>query len=80
MEPIVAHLWQEINVRWLSCHSWQDVDQSSITAMTFILILLAVAAVLAVDTVRLVLTDGQGPQRPPVSHFQDPDFISPPAR
>ncbi len=52
-----------------------------ITAMTFfIIILLAVAAVLAVETVRLVLHDGQGPQRPPVSHFEDPDFIAPSAR
>jgi hypothetical protein len=54
--------------------------ESMITAMTFLLILLAVAAVLAADTVRLVLHDGQGPQRPPVSHFQDPDFIAPIAR
>jgi hypothetical protein len=48
--------------------------------MTFILILLAVAAVLAVDTVRLAFTDGQGSQRPPVSHFQDPDFTAPSTR
>ena len=48
--------------------------------MIFILILLAVAAVLAADTVRLALRDGQGPQRPPVSHFQDPDFTAPTAR
>jgi hypothetical protein len=48
--------------------------------MTFILILLAVAAVLAADAVRLVFTDGQGSQRPPVSHFQDPDFMAPSAR
>jgi hypothetical protein len=51
-----------------------------ITAMTFIIILLAVATLLSVDTVRRVLSDGQGPQRPPVSHFQDPDFIAPTAR
>ena len=51
-----------------------------ITAMTFLIILLVIAAVLAADTVRLVLNDGQGPQRPPVSHFQDPDFIAPIAR
>ena len=48
--------------------------------MTFIVILLVVAAILAADTVRLVIHDGQGPQRPPVSHFQDPDFIAPAAR
>lgn len=51
-----------------------------ITAMTFIMLLLAVAVVLAADTVRLVLRDGQGPQRPPVSHFQDPEFLAPTAR
>ncbi len=48
--------------------------------MTFIVILLVVAAILAADTVRLVFTDGRGPQRPPASHFQDPDFIAPTAR
>jgi hypothetical protein len=51
-----------------------------ITAMTFIMILLVVAAVLAADTVRRVINDGQGPTRPPVSHFEDPDFIAPAAR
>jgi hypothetical protein len=51
-----------------------------ITAMTFILILLAVAVLLSADTVRRVITDGQGPQRPPVSHFQDPDFMAPSQR
>ena len=51
-----------------------------ITAMTFLFILLAVALLLSADTVRRVITDGQGPQRPPVSHFQDPDFTAPSAR
>jgi len=45
--------------------------------MTFLLILLAVAAILSADTVRRVITDGRGPQRPPVSHFEDPRFIAP---
>jgi hypothetical protein len=48
--------------------------------MTFLLILLVVAVLLAANAVRLVLHDGQGPQRPPVSHFQDPDFLAPTAR
>ena len=48
--------------------------------MTFLLILLTVAVLLSVDTVRRVISDGQGPQRPPVSHFQDPDFMAPSAR
>jgi hypothetical protein len=51
-----------------------------ITAMTFLFILLAVAVLMSADTVRRVLHDGQGPQRPPASHFQDTDFIAPSAR
>ena len=73
-------MWQKINVGWHSCHSWQDLAGGMITAMTFLIILLVVAAVLAAGAVRLVLHDGQGPQRPPVSHFQDPDFMAPTAR
>ena len=48
-----------------------------ITAMTFLLILLTVALLLSADTVRRVITDGAGPQRPPSSHFEDPDFLAP---
>ncbi|WP_157544585.1 hypothetical protein [Nocardioides halotolerans] len=48
--------------------------------MTFLLLLLAVAVLLSADTVRRVFTDGRGPQRPPVSHFQDPDFLAPTTR
>jgi len=59
---------------------WQDLDHSMITAMTFIILLLAVAAVLSAATVRRVVNDGPGPQRPPASHFQDPDFLAPTAR
>lgn len=50
-----------------------------ITAMTFLMILLLIAAVLVVQSVRLLLHDGRGPQQPPVSHFQDPRFRSPAA-
>jgi len=48
--------------------------------MTFLLILLAVSVLMSAETVRRVVTDGRGPQRPPVSHFQDPDFFAPSAR
>jgi hypothetical protein len=50
-----------------------------ITAMTFLMILLVVSALMAVETVRVVFHDGRGPQRPPSSHFQDPRFRSPAA-
>lgn len=48
-----------------------------ITAMTFLMILLAIAAVLSIQTLRFALRDGRGPQRPPTSHFEDPRFRSP---
>ena len=64
----------------VSCHSWQETVESMITAMTFLFILLAVAVLLSADTVRRVITDGRGPQRPPASHFEDPSFLSPTAR
>lgn len=48
-----------------------------ITAMTFLMILLAVVALLSIEAIRLLIHDGRGPQRPPVSHFEDPRFRSP---
>ena len=51
-----------------------------ITAMTFLLILLAVALVLSVNGVRRALHDDRGPQRPPSSHFEDPQFRAPATR
>ena len=45
--------------------------------MTFLMILLVLALLLSVETVRLVLHDGRGPQAPPSSHFEDPRFRSP---
>ena len=77
---MLTQCWQKINVAWHSCHSWQESFDGMITAMTFLLILLAVAVLMSADTVRRVITDGRGPQRPPVSHYQDPDFIAPLAR
>jgi hypothetical protein len=76
----VDHGWQKINGACHSCHSWQESIGDMITAMTFIILLLAVAALLSAETVRRVITDGRGPQRPPVSHFLDTDFIAPSAR
>jgi hypothetical protein len=48
-----------------------------ITAMTFFVILLAVAAVSTFEVLRLVIHDGRGPQRPPASHVEDTRFRSP---
>ncbi|WP_205474572.1 hypothetical protein [Nocardioides sp. SYSU D00038] len=49
--------------------------------MTLLLILGIVSVVAMIQTVRSVLNDGQGhTRRPPVSHFEDPQFRSPAAR
>ena len=74
---IVPHLWQKINEGWHSCHSWRDVDGGSITAMTYFIILLVIAAVMAAKTIDLLLHDGRGPAAPPSSHFQDSQFAAP---
>lgn len=68
--------WQQINVRWLFCHWWRDLDRRSITAMTFLMIALAVAVLLMIATIRAIRHDGFGPQRPPASHFEDDRFLS----
>jgi hypothetical protein len=50
-----------------------------ITAMTFILIILVIAAAMAAGTINMLIHDGRGPAGPPKSHFQDPQFSSPAA-
>ena len=45
-----------------------------------ILLLIVTVAALSVETLRRVLHDGRGPQRPPVSHFEDSRFLPPAAR
>jgi hypothetical protein len=47
--------------------------------MTTLMILLAVAAVLSIVAIRDAIQDGRGPQRPPTSHFEDPQFQPPAA-
>ena len=50
-----------------------------IAAMTYyyLSILAAIAAAVIVQTIRLTIHDGRGPQQPPASHFQDPRFRPP---
>lgn len=45
--------------------------------MTFLMILLVVAAAMAVATIRFIAHDGRGPQRPPTSHWDDARFRAP---
>ena len=47
--------------------------------MTYLMLFLAVAVALSLESVRLMIRDGRGPQRPPVSHVEDPRFHSPAA-
>ena len=45
--------------------------------MTFLLLLLALAIGMSIESIREMISDGRGPTRPPVSHFQDPRFRAP---
>jgi len=45
--------------------------------MTYLMILLAIVVLMSIETVRLAIRDGRGPQRPPASHLEDPRFRSP---
>ena len=45
--------------------------------MTYLMMLLVVVAVLSAESIRLMIRDGRGPQRPPASHVDDPRFHSP---
>ena len=45
--------------------------------MTYLVILLLIAAAMAVASLRLFTHDGRGPLRPPVSHPDDPRFRAP---
>ncbi|WP_460716413.1 hypothetical protein [Nocardioides dilutus] len=47
--------------------------------MTALIILLAIAVVLSIQTVRLAFHDGMGPAQPPRSHLDDPQFRAPAA-
>jgi hypothetical protein len=77
--PRLSHTWQEINVTCHLCHSWQDLEKSMITAMTFLLQILAVSAVvllvgLVVHLVDVVRDDGYRltmRRTPPASHHAD---------
>ena len=51
-----------------------------ITAMTFLMILLLIAVAMSAKSIHLIARDGRGPQRPPVSHFEDARFRAPLAR
>jgi hypothetical protein len=45
-----------------------------------ILLLIVTVTALSVETLRRVFHDGRGPQRPPVSHFEDTRFLPPSVR
>jgi hypothetical protein len=45
--------------------------------MTYLMILLAIVVLMSIESVRLAIRDGRGPQRPPASHLEDPRFRSP---
>jgi hypothetical protein len=48
-----------------------------ISAMTFLILIAALTAVLAIATVRSALHDSRGTRRPPRSHHEDSRFLPP---
>ena len=79
----MSRIWQKIDAQCHSCHSWPNLDERMITAMTEILIialaLAATAALVRVAWWALVDNDGYGrPDRAattPRSHV--PDLFDP---
>ena len=45
--------------------------------MTYFIIILVIAAVMAAKTIDLLLHDGRGPAAPPTSHLLDSQFAAP---
>ncbi len=72
-------MWQKINEPRRFCHWWHDHDERMITAMTLMMILLALSVLVLVEAL-VVAHDGHGPDRPPTSRFEDPQFLPPASR
>jgi len=67
-------MWQEFNARGPICHLWRDIYARRITAMTILIALLAIGAVVsatALQLVRLIGSDGYGHRPPPRSHWSE---------
>lgn len=69
----MAEVWQEIDEQCQVCHSWQELVESMITAMTELLIFWTVVIVLAalMATLRDLYDDGYDRRPPPSSHLPD---------
>ena len=82
VEQVENCLWQEVYCDCHFCHWWPNIDGRIVTAMTTLLVLLAViAGVAIVAALRDVLFhDGSHSFRqPPTSHYPDrfdPRFIA----
>jgi len=65
--------WQKINATWQVCHWWHDINETRITAMTYLLIAAATAfaAWLAVHVVAVIRSDGFGYRPPPRSQYDE---------
>ncbi len=76
---MMAEKWQKVVAERLFCHWWQDAGRHMIAAMTFLMILLAIAGVLSVATIVLMFNDGRGRllRTPPASHVEDARFRAP---
>ncbi len=71
---MLACLWQQINVGRHTCHWWQETIRRRITAMTLLILFLALTSLLVL-LVRVVGHDGYGSNPAPRSHR--PDMFDP---
>jgi hypothetical protein len=52
-------IWQKSYVVWLSCHSWRDLDNRSVSAMILFLVVLAALSVAGiVGSIAALRSDG----------------------
>jgi hypothetical protein len=76
----MARSWQEFDDSGLFCHSWPDLDERRITAMTYFLFLTAVIALFLLLLLHDLRSDPRGDRRPPASHPRDDRFLPPSVR
>jgi hypothetical protein len=81
MSAIMTEHWQKIDGQWHPCHSWPDLVGRRITAMSLLILILAVAGLTALAwgglyLYEFVTHDGYGRltahHHPPRSHPRDP--------
>ena len=70
----MPRVWQELVDLWQSCHSWRDVEESTVPAMTLLLLLLVLLVAVVVALAREIDADGYGRRPAPRSVPPEPPW------